>query len=91
MWVTLCLIAMKDKAALLKRITVDDRICNGRPVIRGMRITAQTILEFLMAGTSEEEVLKQYPMLERDDLYACRQFAISLMANKYSVKGIAAH
>jgi len=55
-----------------------------------MRITAQTILEFLMAGTPEEEVLKQYPMLEREDLEACRQFALSLMANSYSVKDVAA-
>jgi uncharacterized protein (DUF433 family) len=75
---------------LLKRITVDDRICNGKPVIRGMRITAQTVLEFLMAGTPEDEVLKQYPMLEREDLEACRQFALSLMGNSFSVKDIAA-
>ena len=59
---------MNANAELLKRITVDDRICNGRPIIRGMRITAQTILEFLMAGTPVAEVLKQYPMLEAADL-----------------------
>jgi uncharacterized protein (DUF433 family) len=41
---------MSTQSELLKRITVDDRICNGKPVIRGMRITAQTVLEFLMAG-----------------------------------------
>lgn len=73
-----------------RRITVDDRICNGKPVIRGMRITAQTVLEFLMAGTPEDEVLRQYPMLEREDLEACRQFALSLMGNSFSVKDIAA-
>ena len=66
---------MNANPELLKRITVDDRICNGKPVIRGMRITAQTVLEFLMAGTPEDEVLKQYPMLEREDLDACRQTA----------------
>ncbi len=81
---------MKANQELLKRITVDDRICNGKPVIRGMRITAQTVLEFLMAGTPEDEVLKQYPMLEREDLEACRQFALSLMGNSFSVKDIAA-
>jgi uncharacterized protein (DUF433 family) len=58
---------MNANPELLKRITVDDRICNGKPVIRGMRITAQTVLEFLMAGTPEDEVLKQYPMLEAAD------------------------
>lgn len=81
---------MNANTELLKRITVDDRICNGKPVIRGMRITAQTILEFLMAGTPEEEVLKQYPALEREDLEACRQFALSLLGNSFTVKNVAA-
>ena len=81
---------MNNQAELLKRITVDDRICNGKPVIRGLRITAQTVLEFLMAGTPEEELLKQYPMLEREDYEACRQFALALMGNSFTVKGIAA-
>lgn len=81
---------MNANAELLKRITVDDRICNGKPIIRGMRITAQTVLEFLMAGTPEDEVLKQYPMLEREDLEACRQFALYLMGNSFTVKGNAA-
>lgn len=81
---------METTRNLLERITVDDRICNGKPVIRGMRITVRTILEFLMAGTPEEEVLKQYPMLEREDLEACRLFALSLMDNNFSVKEIAA-
>lgn len=69
---------------------MDDSICNGKPVIRGMRITVQTIVEFLMAGTSEEEILHQYPMLEKEDLEACRQFAVSLMGNSYSIRNLAA-
>lgn len=81
---------MNSSAELLKRITVDDRICNGKPVIRGMRITAQTILEFLLAGTPEDEVLNQYPLLEREDLAACRQFALALMGNSFTVKNVAA-
>ncbi len=81
---------MNTNADLLARITVDDRICNGKPIIRGMRITAQTVLEFLMAGTPEEEVLKQYPMLEREDLEACRQFALALMGNSFTLKKVAA-
>lgn len=75
---------------LLSRITVDDEICNGKPIIRGMRITVQTVLEFLLAGTSEQEILRQYPVLEKEDIEACRQFALSLMDNKYSSHNIAA-
>ncbi|MBK9421776.1 MAG: DUF433 domain-containing protein [Flavobacteriales bacterium] len=81
---------MNGQVGLLERITVDDRICNGKPVIRGLRITARTILEFLLAGTPEAEVLKQYPMLEPEDLAACRQFALSLMGNSFTVKNVAA-
>jgi uncharacterized protein (DUF433 family) len=81
---------MATQAELLQRISVDERICNGKPIIRGMRITVQTILEFLMAGTPESEILEQYPMLEREDLEACRQFALSLTGNSFSVRNSAA-
>ena len=71
------------------RITIDDGLCNGKPTIRGMRITVQTILEFLFAGDSKEEILKQYPMLEAKDIDACMQFAIELMNRKYTLKNVA--
>lgn len=69
------------------RITIDPDICNGRPTIRGMRITAETVLDFLAAGESIDDILRQYPMLERDDIYACLSFASRLMARRYEVKG----
>lgn len=68
------------------RITVDPAICNGKPVIRGKRITVQTILEFLGAGEKIEEILRQYPSLEEEDIYACLQFATHLMYHNYIVK-----
>lgn len=58
---------------VLKRITIDDELCGGKPTIRGLRITVQTVLEFLLAGTGEEEILYQYPALEQEDLEACKQ------------------
>ncbi|MFY7742592.1 MAG: DUF433 domain-containing protein [Flavobacterium sp.] len=61
------------------RITIDDKLCNGKPTIRGLRITVQTILEFLGAGETKEEVLKQYPSLEMEDIDACLKFASALM------------
>ncbi len=75
---------------ILERITIDDELCNGKPTIRGLRITVQTVLEFLLAGTSEEEILHQYPVLEKEDLAACKQFAIQLMERKYTLREIAA-
>jgi uncharacterized protein (DUF433 family) len=47
--------------------------CNGKPTIRNKRITVQTISEFLDAGDSPYEILKQYPSLELDDIKACLQ------------------
>jgi len=54
-----------------ERIVIDPEICNGRPVVRGTRITAQTVLEFLGAGDSVEDVLEEYPTLTRADVQAC--------------------
>ena len=67
------------------RITVNDNICNGKPTIRGTRITVQTILEFLSAGDSLDEILKQYPSLEKEDIEACLKFAASLLKNNYTI------
>jgi uncharacterized protein (DUF433 family) len=61
------------------RITVDDTICNGQPCIRGKRITVQTILGFLSAGESEEEILRQYPSLVKEDILACLKFTADFM------------
>jgi uncharacterized protein (DUF433 family) len=62
---------------LLERITIDPQVCNGKPVIRGLRITVKTVLEYLAAGESVENILKAYPLLEEKDILACLQFATS--------------
>jgi uncharacterized protein (DUF433 family) len=74
---------------LIDRITVDNNICNGKPIIRGKRITVQTILEFLSAGDSKDEILKQYPTLVSEDIDACLRFAADLMSHQYSIRAIA--
>lgn len=58
------------------RITIIPDLCNGKPTIRGKRITVQTILEFLSAGESPDEILKQYPSLEGEYISACLEFAL---------------
>lgn len=71
------------------RISISPDICNGRPVVTGTRITVQTILEFLGAGDSIEDVLEEYPRLTAEDIYACIQYASKLMANRYEVETVA--
>lgn len=75
---------------IFERITVDDELCNGKPTIRGLRVTAQTILEFLFNGTTEEEILEQYPILDKEDIEACKRFTLEMMNKNYRIKDIAA-
>jgi uncharacterized protein (DUF433 family) len=70
---------------ITERIAINPDICNGRPIVRGMRITVQTVLEFLFAGTTIDELLYQYPMLVSADIDACQQFAIELMERQYTI------
>ena len=66
---------MKD---LLNRITVNQEICHGKPSIRGMRYPVELILDLLSAGMTHQEILKDYPSLEEDDILACLAFASKL-------------
>ena len=59
----------------LSRITIDDAQCGGRPCIRGMRIRVADILELLSAGATIEEILVDYPYLEREDILASIEYA----------------
>ncbi len=59
----------------LKRITINSNQCGGRPCIRGMRIRVMDVLGLLAAGESPEEILGEYPYLEREDILACLEFA----------------
>ena len=61
--------------SLINRITVNPEICNGKPIIRGMRITVSTILDFMAAGESTENIIDAYPVLEKEDIMACLEFA----------------
>lgn len=70
---------------LTERITLDKSICNGKPTIRGLRITAQSILEYLSAGNTSKEILDQYPMLEEKDIQACIKFAADLMNRNFVI------
>ncbi|GLU50623.1 DUF433 domain-containing protein [Dyadobacter frigoris] len=65
------------------RIVIDEAICNGKPIIRGYRITVKTILEYLAAGETHENILEAYPFLEEDDITACIQFAARAMDSEH--------
>jgi uncharacterized protein (DUF433 family) len=57
------------------RVTVEPGKCGGRPCIRHMRIRVKDVLEMLASGASEDEILADYPDLEREDIRACLEYA----------------
>ena len=59
----------------LNRITIEEGKCGGRPCIRGQRIRVSDVLELLAAGASFEEILSDYPFLEREDIFAALDYA----------------
>jgi uncharacterized protein (DUF433 family) len=58
-----------------KIITIEPGKRGGKPCIRGMRITVSDVLEYLAGGMSEDEILRDFPYLTRDDIRACLAFA----------------
>ena len=60
---------------LLERITVEPDKCGGRPCIRGLRVRVTDILGMLAGGTTEAQILKDFPYLEADDIKAALAYA----------------
>ena len=73
----------------MDRIIIDPDVCNGQPVVRGTRVTAQTILEFLAAGDSIQDVLEEYPTVSPDDVLACLQLSSQMMKHHFSLSELA--
>jgi uncharacterized protein (DUF433 family) len=69
---------------LLNRITMDPEIAHGKPVIRGLRYPVQTLLELLSAGMTFEDILEDYPDLEREDLLAALAYGARLAEVKHA-------
>lgn len=57
------------------RITHDPRVMGGKPTIRGTRVTAGTLVGLIGSGATVEEVLKDYPYLEREDILQALRYA----------------
>lgn len=68
---------------LLARITIDPEVCHGKPVIRGLRYPVQTLLELLSAGMSIDDILRDYPDLERNDIRGVLAYAARLAEVKH--------
>ena len=56
-------------------ITIEPGKRGGKPCIRGLRITVYDVLEYLASGMPQEEILREFPYLTREDIQACLAFA----------------
>jgi uncharacterized protein (DUF433 family) len=65
-------------ADLLKRVTVDPKVCGGQPCIRGTRIYIAVILDGLAEGLTPEQIIDHYPQLTREDIRAALAYAAEL-------------
>ena len=63
---------------MFERITVDPNICHGQACVKGTRIPVHQVIGMLANGDAVEEILKELPSLERDDILACLEYAASL-------------
>lgn len=61
-----------------KRISVNLKVCHGKPCIKGTRIMVSILLDYLQAGESREEILRQYPTLNPADIDAALGYAVWL-------------
>ena len=57
------------------RIVRNPEIFDGKPIVRGLRISVELILSLLAQGESPDDILADYPGLERADIYACLEYA----------------
>ena len=73
---------MTQETELLKRITVHHEIFGGKPIIRDMRIAVEHVLANLAAGMTVDDLLRDYPFLEREDIQACLLFAHRALAGE---------
>jgi uncharacterized protein (DUF433 family) len=64
------------------RITLDPDKCFGKPCIRGLRIPVASILSYLSSGMSVEEILREWPELEREDIYQALGYAALAMEER---------
>lgn len=74
---------MSRRDQMLERISIDPRVCFGKPVIKGTRIWVSLILDFLSNGDSIETILEEYPHIAREDVLACIAFGAEAASDRF--------
>lgn len=74
---------MATREDLLDRISIDPKICFGKPCIKGTRIGVSLILDFLASGMTTQEILAEYPGLTALDVQACIAFGAEMSRERH--------
>jgi uncharacterized protein (DUF433 family) len=72
-----------ERDRLLEKISIDPRVCFGKPCIRGHRIWVSLVLDLLASGLSIEEVLEEYPQLSRENVLACVAYGAKMSRERF--------
>ncbi len=72
-----------DRDRLLEKISIDPRVCFGKPCIREHRIWVSLVLDLLASGLFIEEVLEEYPQLSREDILACVAYGAEMSRERF--------
>lgn len=71
----------------MNRITTNPAQCGGRPCVRGMRIRVKDVLDMLAGGATPDEILRDFPDLEAEDIRACISYAARYVDHAVLVAG----
>ena len=74
---------MATREELMDRISIDPKICFGKPCIKGTRIGESLILDFLASGMTTQEILAEYPGLTALDVQACIAFGAEMSRERH--------
>jgi uncharacterized protein (DUF433 family) len=72
---------------MLDRIKIDPRVCEGKPTIRGLRFTVDFLLKLLGDGYTADDIVREYPELEKDDIYQAAKYGAWLASERSTVIG----
>ena len=70
---------------MLDRIRIDPNVCDGKPTIRGIRITVDFVLKLLGDGYTADDIAREYPELEKEDVYQAARYGAWLASERHAV------
>ena len=73
------------RCCMLDRIRVDPDVCEGRPTIRGLRITVDFVLKLLGDGYTASDIALEYPELEKEDVHQAAKYAAWLVSERHAM------